>query len=129
MGPFPLSLELLDLIVHNIDDDEDLQSCRLVPKTFFRAASQTLFQDIDIALYYEPSFTEGRCKVLNDMIQSKPYILHYIFTLRIDLSMGVPWTQDCGTRFKPNHYALAANGTACVEYPEFTKLLLNISGA
>ena len=126
MDPFPLAAELVDLILYHVDDSKDLRSYRLASQAFCRAASRILYRSIGVTLHHDPTYSERRCKVFNEMLQSKPYIFNYIHSLRVDLSMDIgPWTGELRL-VKPDYDTVDPDS---IDHQEFTKLLLNMTHA
>ena len=125
MGSCPLSAELVHLVLSHLNDNIfDLRSCRLASQAFSTEASRILYRSIRITLHYEPSYSERRCKLFNEMLQSKPWILNYIHSLRVDLSMEIgPWM---GELRLVNYVTMDPDS---IDHQEFTKLLLNMTRA
>ena len=127
MEPFPLAAELVELVVSHIDDSRDLRSCRLLSQAFCRAASQNIFRSISVTLYDPPVYTNKRCEVMNEMLQSKPYILNWIRSLNVKFSMGrgpqtLQWDEE------DQDYDLV-EPHSIHDHQEFTKFLLTMTCA
>ena len=125
MKPFPLPAELVELIVCHVDEANDLLFFRLLSQAFCQAASRTLYRTIGLTLHYEPTYSEKRCKVFNDMIDCKPYILNYIRSLRVDLSMDSgPWMGESTVSSEDD-----TRDPDCVDHQEFIGFLLKMTRA
>ena len=130
MEPFPLFTELVDLIFGFLDShDGDLESCRLVSQAFGRAASRILHRSISVTLHNPAIYTNTRCKVMNEMIQSKPYILNNIRTLKVNFSKypGRQLQWEEGDEVIED-YELVENQFS-TEDTELTKFLLSMTQA
>ena len=125
MEPFPLAAELVDLILCHLDDIRDLRCCRLLSQAFCQAASRILYRSIGVSLHYESTYSERRCKILNDMIESKPYVLSYVRSLRVNLSMySAPLTREIIV--SPDYYTVDPDS---IDHQELTKFLLSMTRA